>query len=68
LERLLGLGREYIRGMAASAGARYSPFAKPARPRPFQKKAVRSKLRMIDNPSEELKVMQSLITERLLNQ
>ena len=36
------------------------------RPRPFQKQAINPKLRVIDNPSEEIKVVQSLITERLL--
>jgi RNA-directed DNA polymerase len=68
LERLLGLDRGYIRALAAVAGRYYSPFTKPNKPRPFERIAKPPKLRVIDNPSEKLKAVQSLITERLLKQ
>jgi hypothetical protein len=66
LEQLLGLDRQYIRALAASAGSYYSPFPKPNRPKPFQRNIKPAKVRIIDNPSEELKAVQSLIAERLL--
>jgi len=68
LERILGLDRGYIRALAAVAGRYYSPFTKPNKSRPFERIAKPRKLRVIDNPSEELKAVQSLITERLLKQ
>jgi len=68
LEWLLGIDREYIRALAGSAGRYYSPFTKPNKSRPFERITKPPKLRVIDNPSEELKVVQSLITERLLKQ
>jgi RNA-directed DNA polymerase len=68
LERLLGLDRRYIRALAAVAGRYYSPFSKPGKPKPFERISKPRKLRVIDNPSEELKAVQSLITERLLKQ
>jgi len=67
LERLLGLSRNYIRTMAASAGRHYSPFQKPAKAKPFQRKTPPPKRRIIDNPLTELKAVQSLITQRLLS-
>jgi hypothetical protein len=66
MERLLGLDRRYLRACAARAGAHYSPFSKENKPRPFQKELKPAKLRVIDNPSEELKAVQSLINDRLL--
>lgn len=66
LERLLGLSRNYIRAAAASAGGNYSPFEKLSKPKPFQRKPAPSKRRRIDNPSAELKKVQSLIAQRLL--
>ena len=66
LERLLGLSRRYIRAAAASASGNYSPFEKISKPRPFQRKPVPPKRRRIDNPSTELKKVQSLIARRLL--
>jgi hypothetical protein len=66
LERLLGVDREYIYALASLAGRRYSPFPKPNRPRPFERNAKPPKLRIIDNPTEELKAVQSRIADRLL--
>jgi RNA-directed DNA polymerase len=66
LERLLGLDRHYLRALASHAGSCYSPFERGAKARPFQRKPRSSKLRVIDNPSEELKVIQRLVNERLL--
>src|SRR5260370_30891176 len=66
LERLLGLRRNYIRSAAASAGGNYAPFEKLSKPKPFPRKPVPLKRRRIDNPSTELKKVQSLIAKRLL--
>jgi RNA-directed DNA polymerase len=66
LEALLGIDRTILRSLASSAGALYDPFPQKKRIRPFQKKAVSSKIRKIDNPLEELKVIQQQINRRLL--
>ena len=66
LERLLGVPRERLREVARVAGKHYSPFPKPTRIRPFARKVAPSKVRMIDNPTAELKTIQSLIARRLL--
>jgi hypothetical protein len=66
LERLLGLSRNYIRAAAASAGGNYSPFERLSKLKPFQLKPAPPKRRRIDNPSTELKKVQSLIVKRLL--
>lgn len=66
LERLLGLSRSYIHAAAASAGGNYSPFEKSSKPKPFQRNPAPPKRRRIDNPSTELKKVQSLIARRLL--
>jgi Reverse transcriptase (RNA-dependent DNA polymerase) len=66
LERLLGLSRNCIRAAAASAGRHYSPFEKLSKPKPFQRNPAPPKRRRIDNPSTELKKVQSLIAQRLL--
>jgi RNA-directed DNA polymerase len=66
LERLLGVERQYLRDLASRAGGCYSPFPKADRQRPFARKAKTAKRRIIDNPSSELKIVQSLIANRLL--
>lgn len=66
LERILGLSRNQIRAAAASAGRNYAPFEKLSKAKPFQRKPVPPKRRRIDNPSAELKKVQSLIAKRLL--
>ena len=52
--------------MARLAGKYYSPFPKSPRPRPFARRTLPSKTRIIDNPSHKLKRIQSLIADRLL--
>src|SRR5260370_4064082 len=66
LERLLGLSRNYIRSAAASAGGNYAPFEKLSKQKPFPRKPVPLQRRRIDNPSTELKKVQSLIARRIL--
>ncbi|MBI4441767.1 MAG: RNA-directed DNA polymerase [Acidobacteria bacterium] len=66
LERLLGVDQNYLYTLASRAGAYYFPFPKRTKPRPFQKKTKPFKRRIIDNPSEELKVVQLRINDRLL--
>jgi len=66
LERRLGFDQNYLCVFASRAGAAYSPFEKRNKPRPFQKKTKPPKRRVIDNPSEELKAVQSRINDRLL--
>ena len=56
LEYKLGLKRDYLRQLAAKAGAHYDPFIKPEKHRPFQKIFKKPKKRIIDNPDEELKL------------
>jgi len=67
LEHLLGVSRAELLDLANHAGRHYSPFLKSPRPRPFAHPAGTAKLRVIDNPSTEMKRIQSLIKERLLN-
>jgi len=66
LERLLGVDRHDLRALARRAGAYYSPFDKRSKARPFQKKPNPSKTRVIDNPLDDLKAIQTLINDRLL--
>lgn len=66
LEHLLGLSRDHLRVVADLAGGHYSPFPMSPRPRPFARRVPPPKNRIIDNPSIELKKIQSLIAERLL--
>jgi hypothetical protein len=67
LENRLGLPREYLREFGADAGSRYRPFLAPERKTPFQRKFKPTKKRTIDNPQDDLKVIQRLINRRLLN-
>src|SRR5579864_649141 len=66
LEFSLGLGRETLESAALSADNLYSPFPKPDRIRPFQKKFKTSNPRLIDNPVEPLRTIQKRIQTRLL--
>jgi hypothetical protein len=66
LEQLLGANRALLRSLANFAGRHYDPFSKPPRTWPFARIVKPSKRRIIDNPSEELKAVQSLIARRLL--
>jgi hypothetical protein len=68
LEALLGNSREHLEFLAGHAGALYKPFQKRDRARPFAKKtrALKKKPRIIDNPLDQLKVVQKEINRRLL--
>jgi RNA-directed DNA polymerase len=66
LEQLLGVNRAQLRSLANFAGRHYHPFPKAPRSRPFARIVKPPKRRIIDNPSEELKAVQSLIVRRLL--
>lgn len=66
LEYLLGFSRQQLRAVAARAGAHYKPFPKKDKVRPFQKKSKPTKKRVIDNPTGELKAVQSKIHRNLL--
>jgi hypothetical protein len=66
LEAILGFSREHLRRIAAIAGSCYRPFQQKKKPRPFQKTPSSKKVRMIDNPSSELKRIQRAINTKLL--
>ena len=66
LEKLLGIKRDVLRSLAARAGTLYEPFLQKKQIKPFQRQAVSLKLRKIDNPSEELKIVQRQIYHQLL--
>jgi hypothetical protein len=65
LEFLLGISRTSLHSAALRADNLYSPFPKPERARPFQKKFKPDKLRLIDNPTEPLRTIQKRIQSRL---
>jgi RNA-directed DNA polymerase len=52
--------------LASKAGAHYRPFEHLKAPKPFQRKPASTKVRRIDNPSEELKFIQKRVYEQLL--
>jgi len=66
LETALGFPREYLRKIAGFAGSDYHPFQQKKKPRPFQKAPLSQKVRVIDNPSLELKRIQRAINTKLL--
>src|SRR6202035_43946 len=66
LEFLLGISRTSLQSAAFRADTLYSPFPKPERARPFQKKFKHNKVRLIDNPIEPLRTIQKRIQSRLL--
>ena len=66
LEYLLGIPRERLTTLAETAGRFYEPFESSPRLRPFQRKIKQKKPRIIDNPLDELKRIQSRINARLL--
>jgi hypothetical protein len=66
LETILGYTRDHIRRIAAIAGSCYRPFQQEKKPRPFQRAPLSKKVRIIDNPSSELKRIQRAINIRLL--
>jgi hypothetical protein len=66
LESLTNTRREHIRLLASHAGSCYRPFPKPQQLKPFQKKFKPVKIRIIDNPDDILKALQTTINEKLL--
>src|SRR5271156_2828601 len=66
LETVLGYTRDHLRRIAANAGSCYRPFQQKKKPRPFQTAPLSNKVRMIDNPSSELKRIQRAINIKLL--
>jgi hypothetical protein len=66
LEYRLGEDRETLRALAKNWQSEYSPFQQAKPPKPFQKSIGERKMRHIDNPSEELKRIQTKILKRLL--
>lgn len=66
LEDRLGYSREYLRALAAKAGAHYNPFPKPPKDRWFPKIPEKPKKRVIDNPDVELSKVQKRIYRKLL--
>jgi hypothetical protein len=68
LESLLGENRQRLEQLAGNAGALYKPFHKREKTRPFAKKikSTKKKPRIIDNPSDQLKVIQKAINDNIL--
>src|SRR5690242_16904404 len=66
LEFLLGFSREQLRYISKVAAGQYRPFYKEPKTRPFARKLVSKKKRLIDNPKGLLKQIQRRINERLL--
>jgi RNA-directed DNA polymerase len=66
LETIRGYTRDHLRRIAAIAGSCYRPFQQTKKPKPFQKARLLKKVRMIDNPSSELKAIQRAINTKLL--
>ena len=66
LENALGYPRAHLRRIAAIVASCYRPFPQRKKPKPFQKAPLSPKVRMIDNPSLELKKIQRAINTKLL--
>ncbi len=67
LESVLGLKRGPLRALASTAGRYYRPFEKGKKRRPFQKRSISKKVRLIDNPQNPLKAVQRQIQKKLLS-
>lgn len=66
LEFRLGIDRETLRTLAKNWREHYRPFEQVKEPKPHIRVPKASKLRNIDNPSKELKKVQTAILVRLL--
>jgi hypothetical protein len=66
LEFLLGFSRIQLRDLSNHAAKYYRPFYKEPKVRPFARKAIDKKKRLIDNPKGGLKQVQRRINQRLL--
>jgi hypothetical protein len=66
LEFCLGISRNTLQSVAVKAETYYSPFPKPQKLKPFQKKFKPAKQRIIDNPIDPLRTIQKRIQHRVL--
>ena len=66
LEFLLGFSRLQLRELSNQAARHYRPFYKEPKVRPFARKPITKKKRLIDNPKGMLKKVQRRINQRLL--
>lgn len=66
LEFLLGFSRIQLVELSREAGKHYRPFYKEPKIRPFARKPISNKKRLIDNPKGMLKQVQRRINQRLL--
>lgn len=66
LEFLLGFSRLQLRELSSHAARHYRPFYKEPKARPFARKPINKKKRLIDNPKGDLKKVQRRINQRLL--
>jgi RNA-directed DNA polymerase len=66
LEALLGRSRAELEELAKHAVRYYRPFLLKRKEQPFAQKSALAKKRLIDNPIDPLKAIQSRIEERLL--
>jgi RNA-directed DNA polymerase len=67
LEFRLGIDRKELRALAENWKDHYSPFQQEKKTRPHQRTTKAAKVRYIDNPSRELKLVQKRILVRLLH-
>lgn len=66
LEFLLGFSRLQLSELSNQAARHYRPFYKEPKVRPFARKPITKKKRLIDNPKGVLKKVQRRINQRLL--
>jgi RNA-directed DNA polymerase len=66
LEFLLSFSRAQLRELSGHAAKFYKPFYKEPKIRPFARRPVSNKKRLIDNPKGMLKIVQKRINQRLL--
>jgi RNA-directed DNA polymerase len=66
LEFLLGFSRIQLRDLSREAARHYRPFYKEPKIRPFARRPISNKKRLIDNPKGMLKQVQRRINQRLL--
>jgi hypothetical protein len=62
----LGISREKLRSIARDADSHYNPFSQIKAPRPFARKASKSKIREIDQPLDPLLEVQKRVYRILL--
>lgn len=67
LEHQLGVDRVTLRSLAGNWREEYKPFKQEKPPKPFQRVTKKAKVREIDNPSKELKEVQTKILKQLLH-